>query len=110
MVCRRAGAPVRSREGTHSLLFEPVAARGIRNFSKESYPPRHPRRRQPIRREQAGPGQQAEEGFVLMTAVLLVERLASASGCEPDVVLSKLAGCFELKRLHAEALERGISA
>jgi hypothetical protein len=55
-----------------------------------------------------GSGQAAEEGFVLMTAVLLVERLANASGCEPDVVLGKLADCFELKRLHAQALEQGI--
>jgi hypothetical protein len=47
------------------------------------------------------------QGVVLMTAVLLVERLATASGREPGVVLSKMADCFAVKRELAKTLKRG---
>jgi hypothetical protein len=39
-----------------------------------------------------------EPGVVLMTALLLVERLASAHGCEPAAVLQKMADSFDIKR------------
>lgn len=39
-----------------------------------------------------------EPGVVLMTALLLVERLATAQGCEPAAVLQKMADSFETKR------------
>lgn len=41
-----------------------------------------------------------ENGVVLMTALLLVERLARAYACEPHAMLAKMATCFELKRRH----------
>jgi hypothetical protein len=48
-----------------------------------------------------------EAGVVFMTAVLLVERLATSLGCEPDAVLAKISRCFELKRRYAAAPSRG---
>lgn len=39
-----------------------------------------------------------EDGVVLMTALMLVERLASSHGCEPRAMLVKMANCFALKR------------
>lgn len=49
-----------------------------------------------------------EPGLVLMTAVLLVERLAGASGCPPTAVLDKMADCFALKRAYAKTLKFGM--
>ena len=51
-----------------------------------------------------------EDGMVLMTAVLLVERLAAASNCEPISVLNKMADCFEFKKLYAKSLKHGWQA
>jgi len=39
-----------------------------------------------------------EDGILLMTAVLLVERMATKHACEPSVVLEKIASCFKLKQ------------
>lgn len=47
-----------------------------------------------------------EAGVVFMTALLLVERLATAFDCEPGVLLARMANCFELKRRHAGSLSR----
>jgi hypothetical protein len=47
-----------------------------------------------------------DTGVVLMTALLLVERLATSLGCEPDAVLAKLSRCFELKRRYKAAPSR----
>jgi hypothetical protein len=44
--------------------------------------------------------------FVFMTAVLLVERLAKSLDREPVSVLGKMARCFDVKRMHAEALKQ----
>lgn len=47
----------------------------------------------------AAAGEEGQEpGMVLMTALLLVERLANAQGCEPAAVLQKMADSFETKR------------
>ena len=54
----------------------------------------------------SAPSLEPQEGFVLMTALLLVERLSTAEGCEPKVMLSKLADCFEVKRAYEAALDR----
>jgi hypothetical protein len=45
-----------------------------------------------------GQGGEVEGGVVFMTAVLLVERIASACNCDPFSVLEKMADCFKLKR------------
>jgi hypothetical protein len=50
-------------------------------------------------------GDDTEPGVVLMTAVLLVERLAQASGCDPGAVLHKMADCFEFKRRYANNMK-----
>ena len=47
-----------------------------------------------------------EAGVLLMTALLLVERLAKKYESEPHVLLAKMANCFELKRRHTEAPRR----
>jgi hypothetical protein len=44
--------------------------------------------------------------FVFMTAVLLVERLAKSLGREPVSVLGKMARCFDVKRMRAEAIKQ----
>jgi hypothetical protein len=46
-----------------------------------------------------------EPGVVLMTAVLLIERVAATYECEPAAVLNHIARCFELKQEHLTALE-----
>jgi hypothetical protein len=56
----------------------------------------------------SAPGQRDEAGVVLMTAVLLVERLARTAGCEPDAVLSQLSDCFELKRAYEQLPKRSV--
>lgn len=48
---------------------------------------------------------QVEPGMVLMTALLLVERLAVAHDCAPASILQKMASCFEFKQQHAAALK-----
>jgi hypothetical protein len=53
-------------------------------------------------------GSEVEQGVVLMTAVLLVERLAAASGREPTAVLSKIAECFAVKRKLAKTSKQGL--
>jgi hypothetical protein len=55
-------------------------------------------------------GGEIEQGVVLMTAVLLVERLATASGREPNAVLSKMADCFAVKRELAKTSKSGLLA
>jgi hypothetical protein len=55
-------------------------------------------------------GGEIEQGVVLMTAVLLVERLATASGREPNAVLSKMADCFTVKRKLAKTSKHGLLA
>jgi hypothetical protein len=52
------------------------------------------------------PDQQPEPGMVLMTALILVERLAAAHHCEPADILHKMASCFAFKQSHAEALKQ----
>src|SRR5262245_33368831 len=39
-------------------------------------------------------------GVVFMTAILLVERLATAYNCDPRVILGKIARCFDVKEAH----------
>ena len=46
-----------------------------------------------------------ERGIVLMTAILLVERLATSVGCDPCAVLDRMADCFEVKRRYVESLK-----
>lgn len=53
-------------------------------------------------------GGDVEQGVVLMTAVLLVERLAAASGHEPNAVLRKMADCFTVKRELSKTLKQGL--
>jgi len=40
-----------------------------------------------------------------MTAVLLVERLATSRNCDPSAVLRKLTECFELKEQYTRTLK-----
>jgi hypothetical protein len=47
-----------------------------------------------------------EHGVVLMTAILLVERLARAHHCEPRVILQRIAECFALKQKHLRSKPR----
>lgn len=44
-------------------------------------------------------------GVVLMTAILLVERLANSLNLEPLRVLQTMARCFEHKRQYADRLK-----
>jgi hypothetical protein len=44
-------------------------------------------------------------GVVLMTAMLLLERLAASYQCDPLAVLDKVARCFALKRKYTDALK-----
>lgn len=53
-------------------------------------------------------GSDVEQGVVLMTAVLLVERLATASGHEANAVLRKMADCFTVKRELSKTLKQGL--
>ena len=53
-------------------------------------------------------GSDVEKGVVLMTAVLLVERLATASGHDPNAVLRKMADCFTVKRELSKTLKQGL--
>lgn len=53
-----------------------------------------------------GESGEVEAGLVMMTAILLVERLATASGCTPMAVLNKMAECFELKRVFSKTLSQ----
>ena len=48
---------------------------------------------------------ETERGVLLMTAVLLVERLATGSGCDPDAVLERMADCYAFKRRFAGSLK-----
>ena len=59
---------------------------------------------------QATPDGGVEQGVVLMTALLLVERLAVASGHEPNAVLRKMEDCFTAKRELAKTLKQGLHA
>jgi len=45
-------------------------------------------------------GDAPDPGVVFMTALLLVERLATSCDCEPHALLAKMASSFELKRRH----------
>ena len=38
-----------------------------------------------------------EPGVVLMSAILLIERLASAHQCDPRAVITKIARCFDIR-------------
>ena len=46
-----------------------------------------------------------DNGVVLMTAVLLVERLAASLECDPLVVLENMARCFAFKRRYLQSLK-----
>jgi hypothetical protein len=48
---------------------------------------------------------ETERGVLLMTAVLLVERLASGAGCDPNAVLERMADCYAFKRRFAGSLK-----
>ena len=41
--------------------------------------------------------QGVEHGVILMTAILLVERLANTYKCDPRQILSQMARCFDIK-------------
>jgi hypothetical protein len=41
--------------------------------------------------------QGTENGVVLMSAILLVERLAKAHSCDPRAVISTMARCFDAR-------------
>jgi hypothetical protein len=47
-----------------------------------------------------------EPGVVLMTAVLLIERVAATYECEPAAVLNHIARCFEMKQELVTTLEQ----
>ena len=55
---------------------------------------------------EAAPSEGKDNGVVLMTAVLLVERLATALDRDPLCVLDTMARCFNFKRKHLEGLKR----
>ena len=44
-----------------------------------------------------------ENGVVLMSAILLIARLATAHHCDPRSVLSQIARCFEIKEAYVRA-------
>ena len=51
-------------------------------------------------------GHRADDGVLVMLALMLIEHLAQTRRCEPNVLLMKLANCMELKR----RLTNGIQA
>lgn len=52
-----------------------------------------------------GAAHEVESGVVLMTAVLLVERMAAAHNSAPGAVLNLIASCFDLKQRHMVTLK-----
>lgn len=46
---------------------------------------------------EAGSPGEVEDGLVLMTAILLVERLATSHACDHQRVLETIAQCFQLR-------------
>jgi hypothetical protein len=55
---------------------------------------------------EAAPNGGKDNGVVLMTAVLLVERLAISLNRDPLCVLDTMARCFDFKRKHVQSLKR----
>lgn len=46
---------------------------------------------------EAAGGRRPEHGVVFMTAILLIERLAHAYGCDPRRVIQEIGQCFDFR-------------